>query len=108
MNIFTAVKYCCILHGRVCVMRHKYFELTTPDNRESQMYDRQTNKQANIQTCYSLKVKWHIKVLQTYTCFHMVVEVTIYKTTQYNIHCGCGISVCVGGGGGGRANDIKG
>ena len=20
MNIFTAVKYCCILHGRVCVM----------------------------------------------------------------------------------------
>ena len=21
MNIFTAVKYCCILHGRVCVMR---------------------------------------------------------------------------------------
>ena len=24
MNIFTAVKYFCILHGRVCVMRHKY------------------------------------------------------------------------------------
>ena len=20
MNIFTAVKYCCLLHGRVCVM----------------------------------------------------------------------------------------
>ena len=20
INIFTAVKYCCILHGRVCVM----------------------------------------------------------------------------------------
>ena len=20
MNIFTALKYCCILHGRVCVM----------------------------------------------------------------------------------------
>ena len=23
MNIFTAVKYCCILHGRVCVMSVK-------------------------------------------------------------------------------------
>ena len=22
MNIFTAMKYCCILHGRVCVMRY--------------------------------------------------------------------------------------
>ena len=21
MNIFTAVKYCCILHGRVCVKK---------------------------------------------------------------------------------------
>ena len=23
MNIFAAVKYCCILHGRVCVMPHR-------------------------------------------------------------------------------------
>ena len=23
MNIFTAVKYCCILHGRVCVMHEE-------------------------------------------------------------------------------------
>ena len=23
MNIFTAVKYCCILHGHVCVMEHR-------------------------------------------------------------------------------------
>ena len=23
INIFTAVKYCCILHGRVCVMTYK-------------------------------------------------------------------------------------
>ena len=22
MNIFTAVKYCCILHGHVCIMCH--------------------------------------------------------------------------------------
>ena len=25
MNIFTAVRYCCILHGRVCVMGHQMF-----------------------------------------------------------------------------------
>ena len=24
-NIFTAVKYCCILHGRVCVMILRFF-----------------------------------------------------------------------------------
>ena len=23
MNIYTAVRYCCILHGRVCVMTHR-------------------------------------------------------------------------------------
>ena len=25
MNSFTAVKYCCILHGRVCVMKRSIF-----------------------------------------------------------------------------------
>ena len=25
INIFTAVKYCCILHGRVCVMISEFF-----------------------------------------------------------------------------------
>ena len=27
MNIFRAVKYCCILHGRVCVMFYCYSRL---------------------------------------------------------------------------------
>ena len=25
INIFAAVKYCCVLHGRVCVMKHTSF-----------------------------------------------------------------------------------
>ena len=29
MNIFTAVKYCCILHGRVFVMKVSYGQVSS-------------------------------------------------------------------------------
>ena len=28
MSIFTAVKYCCILHGRVFVMKYLFFQFS--------------------------------------------------------------------------------
>ena len=40
INIFTAVKYCCILHGRVCVM----FPYLVGTSYPERMYKRHQNK----------------------------------------------------------------
>ena len=45
MNIFTAVKYCCIVHGCVCVMS----STKTLKQRQGEG-DRQTDRDANRKT----------------------------------------------------------
>ena len=48
MSIFTAVKYCCILHGRVCVMSMQFYE----ESHYQQL--NQKNSALNMQLTYKL------------------------------------------------------